>query len=36
MQDAGNKYAKDLAEAEELKWKQQYESLNKQFTAVNE
>jgi len=36
MQDAGNKYAKDLAEAEELKWKQQYETLNAQFTAVNE
>ena len=36
MQDAGNKYAKDLAEAEEPKWKQQYESLHTQFTAVNE
>lgn len=36
MQDAGNKYAKDLAEAEELKWKQQYESLNTQFKAISE
>jgi len=33
MQDAVNRYAKDLAEAEQHKWLQQYKAVNTDYSS---